>query len=67
MKKSIILIVAIFFYTAMAIHAQSVIDTYIQNYMSTNKITGMSASVIKNGKMVWTKHMELPTEKQVNQ
>ncbi len=29
MKKAIILIVAIFFYTAMAIHAQSVIDTYI--------------------------------------
>ena len=53
MKKAIILIIVVFIYTN--INAQMAVDTYIQNYMSTNKITGMTASVIKNGKMVWAK------------
>lgn len=36
-------------------NAQPAIDTFLQNYMFTHHIPGMSACIIKNGKVAWAK------------
>ena len=36
-------------------NAQTAVDTYLQNYMTTNHIPGMSACIVKNGKLAWAK------------